>query len=128
MLKNLEDFEPNDLKYDRRVLEERFLYDGLSFDLATDAGEPNGAFGLPVTARLRFGGVSDPPCPLSSVPKPGRRLRSVEAAPGDAGCPRRAQPRADRHLPAPPGSSLHADGQGDARWGVTGGTVPSGGV
>ncbi|KAK2514457.1 Espl1 [Columba livia] len=37
VLKNLEDFEPNDLKYDRRVLEERFLYDGLSFDLATDA-------------------------------------------------------------------------------------------
>nr|XP_021138355.1 separin [Columba livia] len=37
VLKNLEDFEPNDLKYDRRVLEERFLYDGLSFDLATDS-------------------------------------------------------------------------------------------
>ncbi|NWX10974.1 ESPL1 protein, partial [Caloenas nicobarica] len=35
-LKNLEDFEPNDLKYDGRLLEERFLYDGLSFDLATD--------------------------------------------------------------------------------------------
>ncbi|KAK2510725.1 Espl1, partial [Columba guinea] len=37
VLKNLEDFEPNDLKYDRRVLDERFLYDELSFDLATDA-------------------------------------------------------------------------------------------
>lgn len=76
---------------------------------------------LALWGRLR------PACPLSSVPKPGRRLRSVEAAPGAAGRPRRAQPRADRRLPAPPGSSLRADGQGDARWGVTAGTVPSGG-
>ncbi|NWR67936.1 ESPL1 protein, partial [Bucorvus abyssinicus] len=35
-LKNLEDFEPNDLNYEGRQLEDRFLYDGLSFNLATE--------------------------------------------------------------------------------------------
>ncbi|KAK1211585.1 ESPL1 protein, partial [Pygoscelis papua] len=35
-LKNLDDFEPNDLNYEGRLLEDRFLYDGISFNLATE--------------------------------------------------------------------------------------------
>ncbi|XP_040437081.1 separin isoform X1 [Falco naumanni] len=35
-LKNLDDFEPNDLNYEGRLLEDRFLYDGISFTLATE--------------------------------------------------------------------------------------------
>ncbi|NXT95404.1 ESPL1 protein, partial [Anhinga rufa] len=35
-LKNLDDFEPNDLNYEGRLLEDRFLYDGMSFNLATE--------------------------------------------------------------------------------------------
>ncbi|GAB0201442.1 separin [Grus japonensis] len=35
-LKNLDDFEPNDLNYEGRLLEDRFLFDGISFNLATD--------------------------------------------------------------------------------------------
>ncbi|NXE16903.1 ESPL1 protein, partial [Lophotis ruficrista] len=36
-LKNLDDFEPNDLNYEGRLLEDRFLYDGISFNLVTEA-------------------------------------------------------------------------------------------
>ncbi|CAN0007802.1 unnamed protein product [Bubo scandiacus] len=35
-LKNLEDFEPNDLNYEGRQLEDGFLYSGISFNLATE--------------------------------------------------------------------------------------------
>ncbi|KAM6038751.1 separin [Theristicus caerulescens] len=35
-LKNLDDFEPNDLNYEGRLLEDRFLYDGISFNLVTE--------------------------------------------------------------------------------------------
>ncbi|NXW55950.1 ESPL1 protein, partial [Eurystomus gularis] len=35
-LKNLDEFEPNDLNYEGRLLEDRFLYDGISFNLATE--------------------------------------------------------------------------------------------
>ncbi|KGL89227.1 Separin, partial [Charadrius vociferus] len=35
-LKNLDDFEPNDLNYESKLLEDRFLYDGISFNLATE--------------------------------------------------------------------------------------------
>ncbi|NXK15500.1 ESPL1 protein, partial [Herpetotheres cachinnans] len=35
-LKNLDDFESNDLNYEGRLLEDRFLYDGISFTLATE--------------------------------------------------------------------------------------------
>ncbi|XP_064330418.1 separin isoform X1 [Phalacrocorax carbo] len=35
-LKNLDDFEPNDLNYEGRLLEDRFLYNGISFNLATE--------------------------------------------------------------------------------------------
>ncbi|NXI97608.1 ESPL1 protein, partial [Psophia crepitans] len=35
-LKNLDDFEPNDLNYEGRLLEDRFLYDGISFNVMTD--------------------------------------------------------------------------------------------
>ncbi|NXW51490.1 ESPL1 protein, partial [Nyctiprogne leucopyga] len=35
-LKNLDEFEPNDLNYEGRLLEDRFLYDGISFSLATE--------------------------------------------------------------------------------------------
>ncbi|NXQ95293.1 ESPL1 protein, partial [Sagittarius serpentarius] len=35
-LTNLGDFEPNDLNYEGRLLENRFLYDGISFNLATE--------------------------------------------------------------------------------------------
>ncbi|XP_009700866.1 PREDICTED: LOW QUALITY PROTEIN: separin-like, partial [Cariama cristata] len=41
-LKNLDDFEPNDLNYEGRLLEDRFLYDGISFNLATETGEDAG--------------------------------------------------------------------------------------
>ncbi|NXJ86932.1 ESPL1 protein, partial [Trogon melanurus] len=34
--KNLDDCEPNDLNYEGRMLEDRFLYDGISFNLATE--------------------------------------------------------------------------------------------
>uniref|UniRef100_A0A672VBH9 separase n=1 Tax=Strigops habroptila TaxID=2489341 RepID=A0A672VBH9_STRHB len=36
-LRNLDDFEPNDLNYEGRLLEDRFLYDGISFNLETEA-------------------------------------------------------------------------------------------
>ncbi|NXK00795.1 ESPL1 protein, partial [Corythaixoides concolor] len=36
-LKNVDDFEPNDLNYEGGLLEDRFLYDGISFNLATEA-------------------------------------------------------------------------------------------
>ncbi|NXV25073.1 ESPL1 protein, partial [Cepphus grylle] len=35
-VKNLDDFEPNDLNYEGRLLEDRFLYDGIAFNLATE--------------------------------------------------------------------------------------------
>uniref|UniRef100_A0A8B9NR50 separase n=1 Tax=Accipiter nisus TaxID=211598 RepID=A0A8B9NR50_9AVES len=35
-LMNLGDFEPNDLNYEGRLLENRFLYDGISFNLVTE--------------------------------------------------------------------------------------------
>ncbi|KFQ93930.1 Separin, partial [Nipponia nippon] len=35
-LKSLDDFEPNDLNYEGRLLEDRFLYDGISFNLVTE--------------------------------------------------------------------------------------------
>ncbi|XP_072703553.1 separin isoform X1 [Ciconia boyciana] len=35
-LKNLDDFEPNDLNYEGKLLEDRFLYDSISFNLATE--------------------------------------------------------------------------------------------
>ncbi|NWH62503.1 ESPL1 protein, partial [Geococcyx californianus] len=35
-LKNLHDFEPNDLNYEARQLEDKFLYDGITFNLATE--------------------------------------------------------------------------------------------
>ncbi|XP_065515782.1 separin isoform X3 [Lathamus discolor] len=35
-LKHTEDFEPNDLNYEGRLLEEEFLYDGISFNLETE--------------------------------------------------------------------------------------------
>ncbi|XP_009459398.1 PREDICTED: separin [Nipponia nippon] len=38
-LKSLDDFEPNDLNYEGRLLEDRFLYDGISFNLVTETGE-----------------------------------------------------------------------------------------
>ncbi|XP_026723096.1 separin, partial [Athene cunicularia] len=41
-LKNLEDFEPNDLNYEGRQLEEGFLHSGISFNLATERGEDAG--------------------------------------------------------------------------------------
>lgn len=72
--------------------------------------------------------VSDLWCALSSVQKPGRCLRLVEAAPGHAGCPGGAQPRADCSLPAPPGSSLQADGQGNAAGEVVSGMAASPGT
>lgn len=50
-LKNLDDFEPNDLNYEGRLLEDRFLYDGISFNLATETGEDAGGFG-PFAKRL----------------------------------------------------------------------------
>ncbi|NXK57046.1 ESPL1 protein, partial [Chauna torquata] len=37
--KNLDDFEPNDLNYDSRLQEEKFLYDGISFSLATESAQ-----------------------------------------------------------------------------------------
>ncbi|XP_009878391.1 PREDICTED: separin, partial [Charadrius vociferus] len=43
-LKNLDDFEPNDLNYESKLLEDRFLYDGISFNLATETGENAGGF------------------------------------------------------------------------------------
>ncbi|NXC22533.1 ESPL1 protein, partial [Corythaeola cristata] len=36
-LKNLDDFEPNDLNYEGRLLEDRSLYDGITFNLTTEA-------------------------------------------------------------------------------------------
>ncbi|XP_074670026.1 separin isoform X2 [Strix aluco] len=47
-LKNLEDFEPNDLNYEGRQLEDGFLYSGISFNLATERGEDTGGLGSPV--------------------------------------------------------------------------------
>lgn len=44
-LTNLGDFEPNDLNYEGRLLENRFLYDGISFNLVTETGEDAGGFG-----------------------------------------------------------------------------------
>uniref|UniRef100_A0A8B9GE99 separase n=1 Tax=Amazona collaria TaxID=241587 RepID=A0A8B9GE99_9PSIT len=35
-LRNTDDFEPNDLNYEGRLLEEEFLYDGISFSLETE--------------------------------------------------------------------------------------------
>ncbi|NWS41443.1 ESPL1 protein, partial [Probosciger aterrimus] len=35
-LRNMEDFEPNDLNYEGRLLEDKFLYDGISFNLETE--------------------------------------------------------------------------------------------
>ncbi|NXQ82068.1 ESPL1 protein, partial [Nyctibius grandis] len=35
-LKKLDEFEPNDLNYEGRLLEDRSLYDGISFNLATE--------------------------------------------------------------------------------------------
>ncbi|KAM9514371.1 separin [Guaruba guarouba] len=35
-LRNTDDFEPNDLNYEGRLLEEEFLYDGISFNLETE--------------------------------------------------------------------------------------------
>lgn len=74
-LKNLDDFEPNDLNYEGRLLEDRFLFDGISFNLATDTGEDVGGFGPLVklcgSAWFQDRGVSDLWCALSSVQKPG---------------------------------------------------------
>ncbi|XP_059688724.1 separin [Gavia stellata] len=50
-LKNLDDFEPNDLNYEGRLLEDRFLYDGITFNLATETGEDAGGVG-PFVKRL----------------------------------------------------------------------------
>ncbi|KAK4807355.1 hypothetical protein QYF61_014886 [Mycteria americana] len=50
-LKNLDDFEPNDLNYEGRLLEDRFLYDSISFNLATETGEDACGFG-PFVKRL----------------------------------------------------------------------------
>lgn len=47
-LKNLDDFEPNDLNYESKLLEDRFLYDGISFNLATETGEDAGGFWGPL--------------------------------------------------------------------------------
>uniref|UniRef100_A0A8D0HNU3 separase n=1 Tax=Sphenodon punctatus TaxID=8508 RepID=A0A8D0HNU3_SPHPU len=35
--KNLEEFEPNDLNYEEKAQEDRFLYDGISFNLAAES-------------------------------------------------------------------------------------------
>ncbi|NXI66316.1 ESPL1 protein, partial [Anseranas semipalmata] len=37
--KNLDDFEPNDLNYEGRLQEEKFLYDGISFNLVTESAQ-----------------------------------------------------------------------------------------
>lgn len=50
-LRNTDDFEPNDLNYEGRLLEEEFLYDGISFNLETETGEDSGGFG-PFVKRL----------------------------------------------------------------------------
>lgn len=74
-VKNLDDFEPNDLNYEGRLLEDRFLYDGIAFNLATETGEHRGRFRLFEEALQELWvlcwGVSDPGCPFSSLQKPG---------------------------------------------------------
>ncbi|XP_051497345.1 separin [Apus apus] len=41
-LKKLEEFEPNDLNHEDRLLEDPFLYDGVHFSLAAESGEDAG--------------------------------------------------------------------------------------
>lgn len=75
-VKNLDEFEPNDLNYEGRLLENSFLFSGISFNLATETGEDAASF-EPLAKRVSGSclvsgwGVSDPWCALSSVQKPG---------------------------------------------------------
>lgn len=39
---NLEEFEVNDLNYEDKLQEDRFLYSNIAFNLAADAGEDHG--------------------------------------------------------------------------------------
>lgn len=50
-VKNLDEFEPNDLNYEGRLLENSFLFSGISFNLATETGEDAAGFG-PLVKRL----------------------------------------------------------------------------
>ncbi|XP_062453073.1 separin [Rhea pennata] len=44
--KHLDDFEPNDLNYEDKLQEDKFLYDGIAFNLAVESGENVLWFGL----------------------------------------------------------------------------------